>query len=277
MAVAFRAYFDGSGSPAKGDRGPVVALAGYAATPDVWTDFEADWWSVLADDTHRPACRCLHMKDANALRGEFSTQYGWSHEGVRRLLADLFNRCFAPRGLQMEPAEALIGASCWVDLDAYERVCQQYPHFRAKSPQALCVDHVVGTVLRLLVPDPDGGSYATDLVARGESVDLFFDRKEPFRREIQRVWEARPWRQRSAVLKLVRSLNSTSPESSAALQAADFLAWHTNRDLRSEPGDLAARLMMWLATRCVPQAYDYEELARTAAGWKHGAGYGAAP
>ena len=62
---------------------------------------------------------------------------------------------------------------------------------------------------------------------------------------------------------------------SAALQAADYLAWHTNRDLSSPHGDLEARFTALATTECFIQRYDYDELLRTASQWRSGGGYNA--
>jgi hypothetical protein len=249
-----------------------MALAGYAATPAVWTAFEAEWRNALADDSARPSCRCLHMKDANALRGEFSAANGWTRRHVQRLLADLFNRCFSPVGPYREVPDALVGASCWVDLEAYRRVCEIHPHFAEKRPEALCVDHVVTIALGQLCPGVERMALR-DLIERRQSIDLFFDRGEPFRRQIQRVWDSRPWHRLAMPLRLVNSIRAVDRTSSAAIQAADYLAWHTNRDAVAG-GDLKARASMWLATHCYPMAYDYDKLLETAALWRLGRGYG---
>ena len=92
-----------------------------------------------ADD---PACEVFHMKDANVMRGELSVSHGWTRDAVTALVHDRINQCLAPRGRHRDPEHALIGTACSVDLAAYERVCQEYPHFRGKTPEALCVDQV---------------------------------------------------------------------------------------------------------------------------------------
>jgi hypothetical protein len=78
LAVALQAYYDGSGSPACDVRGDIITLAGYAATPAVWVEFEAEWYAVLKDARTRPACECLHMADANALPEDFGQCHGWT-------------------------------------------------------------------------------------------------------------------------------------------------------------------------------------------------------
>lgn len=249
-----------------------MALAGYAATPAVWAEFEAEWWRVLADDSARPSCRCLHMKDANALRGEFAVANGWTRQHVNRLLADLFNRCFSPVGPYREVSDALVGASCWVDREAYRRVCAIHPHFAAKEPEALCVDHVVTIALGQLCPGVERMALR-ELVNRRQSIDLLFDRGERFRHQIQRVWSSQPWHRRSMPLRLINSIDVVERASSAALQAADYLAWHTNRDAAAG-SDLKSRASMWLATHCYPMTYDYAKLLETAVRWRLGRGYG---
>ena len=76
MPVSLKGYYDASGS-----RG-AITLGGYAATQAVWDVFEPEWWRVLADDRVRPCCSYLHMREAKALRGEFSAEHGWTKERV---------------------------------------------------------------------------------------------------------------------------------------------------------------------------------------------------
>jgi len=99
MAVAFLGYYDGTGSPANSRRGEIIGLGGYAASPEVWTPFEAEWWRVLADDSQRPACRYMHMREARALRGEFSQEKGGRKSASTPLLGisliDAFRRMAA--------------------------------------------------------------------------------------------------------------------------------------------------------------------------------------
>jgi hypothetical protein len=275
VAIAVKGYYDGSGAGSTKHRGKIISLAGYAATPAAWNSFETDWWRVLADDAKRPICRCLHMTDANSLRKDFDRSLGWTETAVRSLLADLLNQCFSPRGFGCDISEALIGAACSVDLRAYERVCQEYPHFRQKTPEALCVDHVVGVAIQRLVPsDVDRISFR-DLVDRKQSVALFFDRGELYRHQILRVWEAFAWHKRPMPLRLVSEIGTADQESSAALQAADFLAWHTTRDVASVAGDLSARMKASLSAGCAFQHYDDDELAKTASRWRLNQGYDA--
>jgi hypothetical protein len=214
------------------------------------------------------------MTDANALQNEFSETKGWSKPAVDRLLRDIFNRCFSPRGLGRNLDDAVIGAACSVDLAAYERVCEEYPHFKEKAPHALCVDHVVGVALARLVPAEVDQMSFRDLVARKQSVALFFDRGESFRHHIWRIWDALPWHRRPMPLRLVSEIGTADQESSAAMQAADYLAWHHNRDVSTESGDMRARATAMFSARAECQHYDYDELVKTARRWQPGKGYG---
>lgn len=274
MVVALQAYYDGSGSPAFGVRGEVITLAGYAAAPSVWAEFESEWWNVLADSGVRPACCCLHMADASALQGEFSSDRGWTEQGVHFLVRDLFNRCFSPRGMHKPIADALVGAACSVDLAAYEQVCLEYPHFAEKRPEALCVDHVTSVAIQQLVGELEQILWE-DLLAQDRKIDVFFDRNERYRHHIQRVWEGRGGRRPTKPLKLINSISTKNGRQSAALQAADFLAWHVNRYVCSVTDAMDAKMMASLASRCSIVEYDYEELKATAARWRSIDGYNA--
>jgi hypothetical protein len=274
VAITVKGYYDGTGSPATLYRGEIIGLAGYAARPEVWDVFESKWWQILADSASRPPCRYLHMREARALRGEFSRDRGWTQEKVQTLLQDLFNECFSRRGLAQPIPEVLVGASCSVDLDAYDRVCERYPHFIEKKPEALCVDHVVTAAIKQLVP-PGERMGMHEMSAQRLSVELYFDRNESFRHHIFRVWDALPWHRRPFPLRLVKKIGTAERQTSAALQAADYLAWHTNRDIASESGDLSARAMAMFAAPWYGRHYDYEELEKTAARWRPGLGYDA--
>jgi hypothetical protein len=272
MAVALRAYYDATGSQATKRRGKIIGLAGYAAKPEVWDAFEAEWWRVLADDTERPPCRYLHMREARALEGEFSPDKGWTTERVTRLLHDLINRCFAPYGRVAEVESALIGAACTVDMGAYKQVCLERPHFTEKNPYTLCIDNVLMCAISQLIP-PDEGMYLSDMVLQRRSIALVFDRGEKFRRFVDRAWQPYPWHRRPLPMRLVHSVAQEDKESSAAIQAADFLAWHMNRDVASVDGDMAARMMAIFTTRCFTRHYDYAELLQTAERWTKEGGY----
>ncbi len=274
MAVALRGYYDGTGCQEAAHRGELIGLAGYSAAPLVWEAFEAEWWRVCQDDSERPRCAYFHAKEAKHLKGEFSPENGWTAKAVESLIRDLFNKCFSPFGRHDVDKEAtLIGAACTVDLHAYERVCNRYPHFVSKKPEALCVDHVVGLALNHLVPSPLERMALSEMAKRRQSIALFFDRNESFKHHISRVWERYPWSKRPMALKLVHSIGEVDKESSAALQAADFLAWHTNRDVASDGGDMSARLMAFFAARTFTLHYDEAELERTAEAWTESGGY----
>jgi hypothetical protein len=133
VAIAVRAYYDGSGADRNGRR-KRITLAGYAASPAVWADIEGKWWDVLADDSRRPSCRYLHMREANRLVGEFSSERGWTHKGVDILLADLHNICLAPHGWYRPLGEGLFGAMCTVELAGYEKACETIPRLRDVEP-----------------------------------------------------------------------------------------------------------------------------------------------
>ena len=94
-------------------------------------------------------------------------------------------------------------------------LCQAHPHFAAKKPAALCMDEVMGIALRGLVRGEDRIKLS-DLVAQGESIELFFDRNEPYLHQINQIWQASSWHRRSRPLQLVRRIATVKKDSSAA-------------------------------------------------------------
>lgn len=256
MAVSVKAYYDGSGA----DEGKArsISLAGYAGPPDFWAYFEERWKSVLAGDGQRPVARYLHMRDANALRGEFSPENGWTKLAVTALIDDVM-KCL--NAASNEHGDRVSGVSCTVRLDDYERALSVLPQLQNKEPAAICVDNCVTVALQLLPEAPEGQG----ILGKLDSIELYFDRNERFLHKINRIWN-RPYAKRSKPLQLVHRIVSVDMKSTYPLQAADFLAWHTNRHLSSQ--DLLAGLRRVLAAPMVGTEYDYAKLIERYKDWK---------
>jgi hypothetical protein len=260
MAVAIQGYYDGSVS--YGVRRSVT-LAGYAATPQKWAEFEAAWQGVLAGDGTRPAARLLHMTDAHTLNGEFSAERGWTRAHVESLLNDVA-RCLNQLGRRddHEPY-SFLGGSCTVPLDDYARAVEQLPNLKRKEPEAICVDCVAQIALGMMAP-LEGRAHVDELKKVG-SVELFFDQNERFFHKINRIWLQRRVSDRPKVLELVSDLKTGDAKMLAPLQAADYLAWLTNKHLRDK--DAAAGARRILSAPMFAFDYTYERLVTDYKNW----------
>jgi hypothetical protein len=255
-------YYDGSSGSDRNGKGVRITLAGYAATPEIWREVESVWRRVLADNSTRPEADYLHMWQANALSDEFALAKGWTKDKVDSLLNDLSNRCLSPYGTREPIEESLVGAVCTVEIDDYLRAQNECPYLQGMAPEEVCVNYLAEVALKLLPGDPSG-----HMGKRG-SVDMYFDRGERFMRTIYGPWQQH--RKKSGSLKLINKIEQASSERVVGLQAADFLAWHTNRDWwKRDTGekDLRLRMRLIAAGLVSSDRYDYAKLVARYRNW----------
>ncbi len=212
MAVAIKAYCDGSGK--SDDRNSrYLSLAGFIAGPEAWDAFERRWGEVLA----RHGCEYLHMKDANALRGNFST---WTHERVNRLLSNLKDSCLSAKAVN--DYGTFVCAHCTVKLADYYSVAATYPQLLGIKPEQFCGTLVVNVAASML-PDNASRPFGKD-----GTVELFFDKTESFMKHVDRDWRLNR-KSRHASWNMVSSVRPSDSKTVYGIQAADFLAWNVNR------------------------------------------------
>lgn len=246
LAVTLKAYYDGSGN-SRDLAAEYLTLAGYVGTSDAWNQFEKRWSQVLG----RYPCSYLHMNEARLLKGEFE---GWTHERVTALLADLFNDCLSPTGWEDFKGE-FYGASCAVNIADYRKAKEDVPSL--KSMESICVDYVI-TIALMALPEN------LDLPFGKEgTLELFFDKGEPFKNKVDRMWRGKPRGKLKGPLQLVSGIGSVDMRDVIGLQAADFLAWNTNRyytrSLNERTGAFAGVTRV-LAAPMFEHYYDYEQL-----------------
>lgn len=251
LAIAIQAYYDSSGK-SKDSNTRFLTLAGYVGTPNAWRRFEELWNNVL----QRWDCSYLHMSDAYLLRKEFAKSKGWTQERVNGLLRDIFNECLSPTGWR-DFKDEFYGASCTVNLEDYTKASADMPSHSLKEPEAICVDHVVTVALRAL---PENLNLPLGKEGR---VELFFDKGEPFMHKVDRIWRSKPNNRLKGPLQLVSSIVAADMREVIGLQAADFLAWHTNRYYThgfDEPTGALAQGTRIFATPLFDCYCDYEYL-----------------
>lgn len=243
MAIAIQAYYDGSGR-SDDPNTHFLTLAGYAGTPKAWQQFEERWVRVLK----RHNCLYLHMSDARSLRGEFA---GWTYAHVITLLTDLFNECLSPTGWGEFKGE-FYGASCTVNLADYEKALVDIPSL--KEPEAICVDYVV-TIALMALPENLDKPFGKE-----GTVELYFDKGESFMHKIDRIWRSKPNNQLEGPFRLVSNIGKADATEVIGLQAADYLAWHTNRHYAQDLNELSFACMSHLAAPTFTRYCDYDFL-----------------
>ena len=212
LAVAIKAYCDGSGK--SDDRNSVyLTLASFIAEPDAWDVFERRWGEALA----RHRCEYLHMKDAKALRGNFST---WTHERVNHLLLDLKDSCLSAEAVK--DYGMFVCAHCTVNLADYHSVAETYPQLLDIKPEQFCGTLVVNVAASML-PNNASRPFGKD-----GAVELYFDKSESFMKHVDRDWRLNR-KGRHPSWNMVSSVRPSDSKSVYGIQAADFLAWNVNR------------------------------------------------
>lgn len=258
MDITIKAYYDCSGK-LNDSNSKYLTLAGYIGTPLAWQHFEENWNNVL----HRWNCKYLHMREAHPLWGEFAKEKGWTADRVNFFIKDLFNECFSPTGWG-KFRNQFYGTSCTINLEDYRRFCSETV-IPCKKIEEICLDYVLTIALMALPENP----YSP--FGKGGTVELYFDKNESFMNIIYKIWSARPSHKTIGPLQFISSIKKADMHQVIGLQAADFLAWHTNRSRTGNPNDdlREASLSAWNATAMrvfasptYSRYYDYERLKK---------------
>jgi hypothetical protein len=217
ILIALESYFDGSATKGWKSRSGYVTLAGTAADDSVWKNFDHDWREILSKSKDRPEAKYIHMREAAHLKKEFSPKNGWTFPKVARLLHDLLGY------LQTIDKQKFRQFAGTVDLAAYHRIKVE--------------GHQLHEVVWLCNRSPEAALYwyATQYPGIIHSAHYFFDIREPFKEPFERKWNEK----KTALIytspsttywTLIKSVTATDMESHPAMQAADMLAWASNRE-----------------------------------------------
>ncbi len=231
MAIALKAYYDGSGKSHPNSKDRFLSLGGYAGTWPAWEALERRWAEVLS----RWPCEYMHMHDAFHLNDHFAEKRGWTHEMVEQLQRELSNECLSP--IANEFRGQFVGTCCTVSLDEFGAAVAARPGLpdRYKVPEAICVWDAVRDAFRLLVP-PEGG-----IPERDARVELHFDYGESFQHPFKKVWEKTKDKD-YPIFRNIVSIGSADAKQVPGLQAADMAAWTAN--LAYNRGDETAALKL---------------------------------
>lgn len=213
LLVALEAYFDGSNST----KPALLTLAGFAAEDSTWIEFDKQWKAILSDSAKRPVAKYIHMREANALECEFAPRNGWNQKKVSALILDLLLY------LKTIDKERFRMCACTVDLLAREKLkCEGLP-----IPEAvdICNDGCPKTFLFW---------YAAKYPGLISGTHYFFDKGEPFRDAFEKTWvheKSRNLELNSLFMywSLIKTVTTADMKDKPGLQAADLLAWATNR------------------------------------------------
>jgi hypothetical protein len=214
--VALESYFDGSNTGGW-EHGSVVTLAGFAADDTIWTEFDEGWKAILGDSSRRPSVDHLHMRRAAHLLFPFDYKHGWNMQRVGFLIADLLMY------LQTIDKKRFRQFACTVDLEAYRRVAAE--GLVQDSPITVCLNNCPYGVLSWYVVDYPGLIH---------SAHFFFDENEPFMQPFEDKWTLEKNRLvapggSDMFWSLIKTVTTATMKDKPALQAADLLAWASNR------------------------------------------------
>jgi hypothetical protein len=216
--IALHSYFDGSYSGKSWREGDFVTLAGYAAEDSIWSDFDTEWNKILADDRVRPKADHLHMKYAAHLEGIFNWRNKWNLKKVESLLTDLLLY------LQTLDKQRFHQFACSIDLSAYRKLLAE--GWSIPDPVALCNGYCPEGALVWYL-----GIYPGVI----DSAHYFFDVSEPFKGPFEALWKREKQdlspRPIAAYWQIIKSVTTIEMKDRPPLQAADLLAWASNRVL----------------------------------------------
>ena len=213
LFIVIKVFFDG-GNKADSTQFKVLTLAGYAATDAMWGRLEKAWSSTLS--LH--GAPYMHMKEAINLSGSFTLANGWNRTKVGELLKDLISVIGTFKKVPMR------AIACTVLLQDYQSVRKK--GIELPPVEQLCVTQCIGVALVWYtgLPGTHNSSHLPE-----KSVDLHFDRGEPFRAHASDAWNNKTLRMRSS-FKAIRQISESAMKSTPGLQMADMLAWAHNRE-----------------------------------------------
>jgi hypothetical protein len=241
LTIVLKVYCDGSGHP-NDPNAHYLVLAGLIAPPEAWDRFEREWRTTL--DLH--GSPPWHSKDAYRRTGDFE---GWTLDRVKALRNDLYTRCFDKIAWE----ESIIHANCTVVLEDYRRAKAKMPDVGSTPPEVLCTYWIANTATAWLAKNTDDPSGKEGLL------ELYFDQNEPFQNHIQKAWEQRK-RDSSDIISRIVMIGAVDYREVLPIQAADFMAWHTNRGRRRPDTDQIADIMSSFGAPRASMFWDYDRL-----------------
>jgi hypothetical protein len=265
--IALESYFDGSAYPGDWRKGSLVTLAGFAADDSVWAEFDQEWRRILNDNSRRPAAPYLHMREATKLKGPFTHRDGWNLQKVQFLVTDLLMY------MQHVDKQRFRQFGCTIDLVAYRKLTEE--GFSFNDPVDICNEFCPFVVLAW---------YATYYPGLIHSAHYFFDIEEPFKGPFEERWKEEKQNQLDVTgmrewWSVIKTVTTAEMRERPAMQAADLLAWSSNRRLAPKQDALFSHLESVMKS-IIPSTwmvFDQQHLRERYKDIKKGAGFSVIP
>lgn|GEM_PF-2257609 len=251
--MATRIFLDCSGNA----KSPYVTLAAFAATDEAWAEFEYGWKRIL-DSGFLPV-PYMHMVEALGLRHKspFSRSDGWTRRSIWNLIFRLVGYMKNIKGGKLQMFSCAINMNTWRELDREGS--------RLPSETSICnrcvSEYIVARFAENVLRKSEDKEIIT--LRHGDLLNFVFDRGERFCKPFAAFVDSEKDRAGSAghnaIWQLVDGISEGEMKRSPGLQAADMLAWGTNRENTAPQGSEGTRLAFIMRQLVVASWKEYDE------------------
>lgn len=229
-----RTYLDSSGKLESN----YLTLAGFAASDELWGEFETQWSEILRN--HHPSADYLHMWELSHYEGKFERGKGWNPTTGFELVMKCLKYM---NGLDKQRFRMFY---CAVDLMAHRKLLKRT--YKIPSPIELCNRYCSETVFSWYLAKHPG------VVDPIRSIQYYFDINEYFKGPFEEKWRSetkrsrreREWNPWCSII----GIETTQMRCIPGIQAADMIAWGTNREMTQAGGPYSD--MAWMMRQLVP-------------------------
>jgi hypothetical protein len=221
--MVVKSYFDG-GNQADSSQYDRISIATVSGMGKQWKRFDTAWKKVL----YKYRADYLHTTDAVSLRGDFTSEKGWSDTRVDAFIGDcvdvIRSHIFIPDGTPgRRPMMGLYPVTLTIPFDDWLRVKATVPEL-PETIEEICATESVSFVLR----------WGRSIGAK--KYELYFDRGERFYGHVLDRWKNPKAKRDIGIMKDVISVGESISRVVPALQMADLFAWgvnHANQEVRA--------------------------------------------
>jgi hypothetical protein len=224
--IALESYFDGSKDGGNWEDSRYVTLAAFAAEDGIWADFNEGWQAVLDADHQRPKAAYCHMREVkNPDSTEFNWRKGWNQHKAGLFCGELM------MFMQKMDKKKFHMFAATVDMEAHRKL-------RAEGINLPNGADIAAEIVAFVVL----GWYLHHFPGIISDAHFFFDSEEPFEEIVKNRWNTErnnfldPFAMRE-IWQLIKTVASKEMKKTPGLQAADLLAWSSNRNLTVDEGD----------------------------------------
>jgi hypothetical protein len=208
LLMVFQVFIDDSGSE---PQSPIFVLAGFIASHDNWARFADDWQTEL---DRYPKLDYFKMSEAGWLRGQFSTERGWTESLRDNRVMDFANIVLKHAAIRVETT---------MRHDDFAHYLSSIPAVR----RSLYIDHPYSMLLFQAIMTVAAHQDRFGII---EPCDFVFDEQTGFSDEVNRVWSRfKASLDKSTTSDLAKFVGSRpifrSEMEFLPLQAVDLCAW----------------------------------------------------